>query len=333
MAIVNSRPPLGYRPGLDGIRALAVGIVVASHLDGLENTGALGWPGVTVFFVLSGFLITRILLDERERSSRIDLLSFWRRRAARLLPAAYLVILVVTLVDPSIPRAVAAGTYVTNWVLISGTSILAQLSHYWSLAVEEQFYLFWPLALPFLVRPRLLLSAATAITLWRIVQPDISRALFATDTRLDALLIGAAAAMIALPHIRWWWAALAALVPVAAMAIPIGLVPGFGIPAVIAASVVLVAYGLEWRPPRLVTHVGVTSYGLYLWHFPILWAFGPVGLPLSLLAAEISHRFWEQPMRRLLTGRVPADRLVVDTGQIGHPEHTLVPASARPADG
>ncbi len=197
----------GYRPGLDAIRALAIAVVVASHLDGLDDRGALGWPGVTVFFVLSGFLITRLLLEERARTGGIDLRSFWRRRAARLLPAAFLVILVVTLASPSIPRAIAAGTYVTNWVLISGVVILGPLSHYWSLAVEEQFYLLWPLALPFLVRPRLLLLAATAITLWRIVQPDLARALFATDTRFDALLIGAAAAMVTLPRIRWWWAA------------------------------------------------------------------------------------------------------------------------------
>ena len=308
---------LGYRPGLDGIRALAVTIVVASHLDGEGNKGALGWPGVTVFFVLSGFLITRMLLDERGRTGRTDLRHFWRRRAARLLPAAFLVIAVVTLLDPNLPRAVAAGSYATNWMLISGVVVLGPLSHYWSLAVEEQFYLVWPIVLPFLTRPRVLFVCAATITLWRIVQPDTARALFATDTRFDALLIGAAAAMVTLPRIRWWWAALAAGVAVGCMALPESLAPGFGIPAVIAASVVLVAYGLDWRPPRIVAYLGLISYSLYLWHFPIMWMLGPAGLPLALLVAALSYRFFEQPLRRRLAGRQAAPGMTAKPRSIG----------------
>ena len=142
----------GYRPGLDAIRALAIAVVVASHLDGLDDRGR---PGLA----RRDRVLRPVGLPHHSaaaRGARED----WRHRPPLVLapsggpaPAALRssVILVVTLASPSIPRAIAAGTYVTNWVLISGVVILGPLSHYWSLAVEEQFYLLWPLALPFLV--------------------------------------------------------------------------------------------------------------------------------------------------------------------------------------
>ena len=147
-----------YLPGLDGLRALAVGAVIAYHLG-------LGWApggllGVGVFFTLSGYLITDLLLGQQETTGRLQLADFWLRRARRLLPALFVMLAVVTawvtLLDrpllPATRDAVAASAaYVSNWWLIAEhRSYFAQfgpvspLGHLWSLAVEEQFYLIWP---------------------------------------------------------------------------------------------------------------------------------------------------------------------------------------------
>jgi peptidoglycan/LPS O-acetylase OafA/YrhL len=147
-----------YLPGLDGLRALAVGAVVAYHMD-------LGWAqggllGVGVFFTLSGYLITDLLLGQYERTGGLQLAAFWLRRARRLLPALFVMLTVVvawvTLLDRSLLPAVrgavgASAVYVTNWwLIVQHSSYFAQfappspLGHLWSLAVEEQFYLIWP---------------------------------------------------------------------------------------------------------------------------------------------------------------------------------------------
>jgi peptidoglycan/LPS O-acetylase OafA/YrhL len=147
-----------YVPGLDGLRALAVLVVVAYHVQ-------LGWAqggllGVGVFFTLSGYLITDLLLGQRAATGRLQLTDFWLRRARRLLPALFVMLAVVlawvTLLDrpqlPAIRGAVAASVgYVSNWWLIAQHSSYfgrfsppSPLGHLWSLAVEEQFYLVWP---------------------------------------------------------------------------------------------------------------------------------------------------------------------------------------------
>ena len=150
-----------YLPGLDGLRAIAVGAVVAYHVG-------LGWAqggllGVGVFFTLSGYLITALLLGQQEITDKLQLTDFWLRRARRLLPALFVMLAVVTawvtLLDrsqlPAIRGAVVASAgYVSNWWLIAQhSSYFAQfgppspLGHLWSLAVEEQFYLIWPVVL------------------------------------------------------------------------------------------------------------------------------------------------------------------------------------------
>jgi peptidoglycan/LPS O-acetylase OafA/YrhL len=302
---------LGYRPGLDGLRALAIGVVLVAHVGG-PSDGVNGWPGVTLFFVLSGYLITRLLLEERSATGRLHVLSFWRRRFARLLPAALLVIVVVALFDPNYKRAWLVAAYLANWTMILHWTPLGPLSHFWSLAVEEQFYLVWPLALtlilmvPMLARPRLLIVIAVGVALLRMAQDDPRFALYATPTRFDALLIGAAAAMVTLPKPRTLLAIAAAVVVAGMSLLPYGLIPSLGIPVVIAASLVLIAFGLTWTPNWALVRIGVISYGLYLWHFPILWTIdAPLGLVLSFMAAELSYRLLEAPLRKLLSGTRP----------------------------
>ena len=151
---------LGYRPALDGLRAVAVGAVVAYHLDGRGLRG--GFLGVDTFFVLSGFLITTLLLLELERTRHVALVAFWGRRLRRLLPALLGVIAAVAIAawiaSGAAERAslradsIAGLLYVANWRFVaSGQSYFdlfsapSPLRHLWSLAIEEQFYLVWPL--------------------------------------------------------------------------------------------------------------------------------------------------------------------------------------------
>jgi peptidoglycan/LPS O-acetylase OafA/YrhL len=231
----------GYLPALDGVRALAVSAVVLFHAGVPGLTG--GFLGVDAFFVLSGFLITSLLLVEHRRTGRIALGAFWGRRARRLLPALLVVLIAVVLagrdrlpaVEVRLLRgdALAALGYVANWRMIyRGSDYFAQtaapspLQHTWSLGIEEQFYLVWPLLVVGLLagyagrhrgrRPRagtlmLLLvclagATASALAAAALYRPDnVNRAYFGADSRAQALLIGAALAAAAV----LWPAALA----------------------------------------------------------------------------------------------------------------------------
>ena len=148
-----------YIPGLDGLRALAVLAVIAYHLR--PDLAPGGLLGVTVFFVLSGYLITNLLLIEWDTTNKIDFKKFWYRRAKRLLPAMFTMLIAitawVTLFDHSYLSKlkedfIAAALYVSNWWYIyqdlsyfETMETPSLLTHFWSLAVEEQFYIFWPL--------------------------------------------------------------------------------------------------------------------------------------------------------------------------------------------
>jgi peptidoglycan/LPS O-acetylase OafA/YrhL len=224
---------LPYLPGLDGLRALAVIAVLLYHAELAWMPG--GFLGVEVFFVISGYLITALLLTEWRRLGRVDLKAFWLARARRLLPALYL-LLVVTLAYAVVflPEEVAglredvfaALGYVTNWYLVLGQESYFEaigrpslLKHLWSLAVEEQFYLLWP---PLLAvglsfgavrwRGRRVLfvalagAAASALLMAVLYRPEVdpSRIYFGTDTRATGLLVGATLAFLWAP----WRAAL-----------------------------------------------------------------------------------------------------------------------------
>ena len=355
----------GYIPpiaALDGIRAIAVIAVLLYHADLLWAPG--GFLGVEVFFVLSGFLITTLLWSELIATGGLGFRGFWFRRARRLLPALF-GLLLVTLAAFLIgwPHEIAAirgdvaaaFTYSSNWYLIGVKRSYFQavgrpspFGHLWSLAIEEQFYLLWPLALVLLYklvrRPKRVAGViggaalASAIGMWVLYNSsDPSRVYYGTDTRAAGLLIGAALAILWRPWTPGFKVKISPrLLDVAALG-AIGVLgwafwrwdelgsftyrPGIQIVAL--ASAVLIAAcvhpethlrALGWKPLRW---VGQRSYGIYLWHWPIYvvtrpgidvpWSSGPtlvLRLGLTLLLAELSYRYVEEPIRRGALGRL-----------------------------
>jgi peptidoglycan/LPS O-acetylase OafA/YrhL len=356
-----------YLPGLDGLRALAVLAVVAFHVQ-------LGWApggllGVAVFFTLSGYLITDLLLGQWAREGRLQLGDFWLRRARRLLPALFVMLAVVTawvtLADRDAlsglrPAVASAAGYVTNWYfIVHNNSYFARfgppspLDHLWSLAVEEQFYLAWPWllligvwllrrrgarGLPWLALPTLALGAASAYAMTRLYHPglDPTRVYEGTDTRAFGLLAGAALAMVWPSRGRRQPAAgarrlldglgVAGLLTIALLVWREGQYSAFAYRgglvilslatvAVLAACVCpgsLLGRGLGAGPLRW---LGVRSYGIYLWHFPVIVLTSPANsgedLPraaaqvaASIGVAALSWQFIEEPIRRGALGRV-----------------------------
>jgi peptidoglycan/LPS O-acetylase OafA/YrhL len=219
---------LPYQPGLDGLRAFAVFAVLLYHAELRWFSG--GFLGVEIFFVISGYLITTLLLEEWRQRGRIDLRAFWLRRARRLFPALYLLLavtlaLAVLFLPDEVARlrgdALAAVGYVTNWYLVLGQESYFEtvgrpslLQHLWSLAIEEQFYVLWPLLFAVgmsvgIVRwreRRLLLvalvgAAASALLMASLYSPEVdpSRLYYGTDTRAAGLLIGVSLALLLAP--------------------------------------------------------------------------------------------------------------------------------------
>lgn len=321
----------GYRPWLDGVRAVAVTLVVCRHL-GLGWASHAGGPGVGLFFALSGYLITGLLLDERARCGRVDLAAFYVRRAARLLPALVVMLAVSDVWFAMHGREVVGESlamllYVKNYRdLLAGSSGL--FGHGWSLAVEEHFYLLWPVLLLLLLRrrsPSSALRVALGVCLLSLVW---RAALFAvagtgewlyvdTLSRADSLLFGCALAMAMRHGVRIpTWMTLAAGVAFAWVVSPVWhpqpveQTIGYTVQSVVCA--ILVA-GLDQGGGRLrgllssppVVRVGVLSYGIYLWHIPVLAALTmdagaqrdvlAVGITLALALA--SYVVIERPSR------------------------------------
>jgi peptidoglycan/LPS O-acetylase OafA/YrhL len=298
-----------YQPALDGLRALSI-VAVLLHHDNSRLRG--GYLGVNVFFVLSGFLITSLLFEEWRRQGRIDLRRFYLRRALRLFPALAALFVVCTTFALAFPRApqsaqVMRGVgysllYVSNWAVIRDRALLGPLVHTWSLAVEEQFYVLWPLCLLGLLRMTggrrslSLLIAGLAITaaLWRgalfVAGSTEWRLYVGTDSCADSLLIGCAVAvamthrdlpkMLGGPRAARWLAVLAAIFIVSLMiSTPLewrGYYLGGFLGVAIAAATILVALlsSPDWWVTRVlclppVVWIGRLSYSLYLWHLPI----------------------------------------------------------------
>jgi peptidoglycan/LPS O-acetylase OafA/YrhL len=323
----HHRARLAYAPGLDGVRALAVTAVVLYHLGTtgftLDHGRSLlapgGFLGVDVFFVLSGFLITSLLLAERAETGRISIRTFYVRRARRLLPALYTMLLAVSVAavfwyhDYAARLKgdlIAALAYVTNWWLIAGGSSYfgagthpPLLTHLWSLALEEQFYLLWPLALIGLtyVRRRgsvivivgvtVLASTLLAAALFSPWQ-DPSRIYYGTDTRLATPLLGA---LLAIAFRPWLWrpgtlrpaarATVTGAGMLAAIALGVACVlltdqspvlyrGGFLAIAALAGLLVIAAAHPDVALGRVLgvaplRWLGERSYAIYLWHWPI----------------------------------------------------------------
>ncbi len=362
---------LPHLPALDGLRALAVALVVAYHLELGWATG--GFIGVDIFFVISGFLITRLLLDERSTTGRIALGEFWVRRFKRLVPAL-VVMIAATLVATrrwGLPEqwnsvrldAIAGLAYVANWRFVFDQQSYFEaalgpspLLHTWSLAVEEQWYLLWPIAMVGLVALAARLRRGAGIAAASVIaaavvsaglmaimfEPtDPSRAYFGTDTRAQHLLIGAALAwlvelfpdLIAVAERRRLRLPFsAALVVLVVLAATIHDTSGwlyrgglFAI-SIVAAVVVLGTASprpdaaLGWMGRQPLTWIGQRSYGIYLWHWPVIVFVGAsidiglsgtplivVQVAITLALAEISFRFVESPVRR---SNAPSRRLV-----------------------
>jgi peptidoglycan/LPS O-acetylase OafA/YrhL len=355
-------PPAPRFAGLDGLRAIAVLTVMAYHL----TPGALpgGFLGVDIFFVISGFLITSLLLSEHAGAGRIRLGHFWRRRARRLLPALGVLLLVCCTAAWVIgsdllvglgQQVLGATTFSSNWLSIAaGRSYFDEttpelLRNLWSLAVEEQFYLLWPLVVLLLlfVRWRWLrvtiiavaaVASAAAMAVLFVPGTDATRVYYGTDTHSFGLALGA---VLALASDRWsrqsadWRRTPKVMLPI------VGL---FAVAALIAASFLLGAddaltyqgglavvaalstlailggivpgsylgRGLDLQPLRW---IGERSYGLYLWHWPVFvlvvgvvpemprvggggWMLGGIAAAITVVAAALSYRFVEQPIRR-----------------------------------
>lgn len=310
---------LKYRPDLQGLRAIAVIAVLLFHVWPKIFRG--GFVGVDVFFVISGFLITGLLIAEAEQTMRVDLLRFWGRRMMRLLPAATIVLLAAiagTLIW--LPRtewintarhAFASAFYFENWALVAqAVDYWAQgqtpspLQHYWSLSIEEQFYIFWPpiVALAaFLgtlgkgsVRGYALVFIALifGVSISYSIAPasEGSASYFKTTTRAWELALGAflavAQSRVHVPRLLrsvFGWLGLVAVAGAIVfineqMRFPgwVAIVPTFG------TALLILSGDAPFSPYRLLAikpaqYVGDISYSLYLWHWPIIVFFKPLG--------------------------------------------------------
>ncbi len=364
----------GRLAGLDGLRALAIVAVLTFHLDPSWLPG--GFLGVDIFFVVSGFLITTLLVRERVATGTIDLPGFWSRRARRLIPALLVcvpaAVLLARLSEGDLlvgigRQVLGAATFTSNWLEIhAGTDYFAATSpqllmNLWSLAVEEQFYLLWPLAVLGLLavtrRPEV--RAATALGLALLsaglmavrLDPDSpTRVYYGTDTHVMGLMLGAALGFAyAAPHRAWttstWWAEHRRQVAAVALVTLLGLMAlggedstltfRGGILLACVATTALVLVVVE-RPGRLravlelppARWIGVRSYGIYLWHWPVFLVIGsdlPVApgggaylltrvwcVVVTFVIADLSYRFVETPVRRhgfAGSARVAAARL------------------------
>jgi len=339
---------LPHVPALDGLRGLAVIGVLAFHLGHLRG----GYLGVDLFFVLSGFLITSLLLAEWRQTGRIDLRAFWARRARRLLPAVLVLLVAVALYAATGPADLAARAlrgdalatlgYVANWhaltadrsywELFAAPSLLA---HTWSLAIEEQLYIVWPLVVAAALRGgrrvllpvTLVLGAASALAMVVLhgAGDDTARVYYGTDTRAAAVLAGAALALWSGRPDRRPGRATQAIgwLAVVGLGVAWSTVPGtadhlyeggLALCSVAAALVIAaatqpgaLARALSVRPLR---RLGIISYGVYLWHWPLFVVMTPdrtglSGWPLlvakllaTLAVAEVSFRLVELPVRR-----------------------------------
>jgi peptidoglycan/LPS O-acetylase OafA/YrhL len=372
---VGARSRFRYQPSLDGMRALAVLAIIAFHLNYVWARGA--FLGVDLFFVLSGFLITTLLVIEWHRTGRIALAAFWGRRARRLLPALMLVLVLVAIftrleIEPWNRAAIrgdgiASLFYVGNWRFIAEKqgyfslfSAPSPLRHMWSLAIEEQFYLVWPLVvfatmrlargslrvLALVCGAGIAASVAAMAALYGPGEP--LRAYYGTDARAHTILLGA---LLAVLLVSWTPGAVARRRLATAGAVALGAIfwvwhvasgtseryyrGGSVLYAVLACIAIagalqagLVQRALSWGP---LVWIGRISYGLYLFHWPIIvWlvptrvhvhgvALNALRVALTFLVATVSYYVVELPIRErrrpAIPWRVPQPRAPASTGR------------------
>jgi peptidoglycan/LPS O-acetylase OafA/YrhL len=300
----KSKTNFGYEPSLDGVRAIAVFLVMAQHL-GYVHAGGLG---VDIFFVLSGYLITAILISEFAATDGISLRKFYARRALRILPAVLLLLIVINIFVAVFETSAQASRvrwdslaslfYVANWLRAFSHDI-GILGNLWSLSIEEQFYLLWPVTLLFFLSRQLSLKKIIFITALAIVlvnadriylyhgMDSFNRIYNGLDTRADALLVGC---VLGLSGYQIFSARVFAILgllgaafvayvlffayPVSAsFQVPFGLTIGG---TLFAIGVALFLAGILSNPASIpakllrlppLVWAGRLSYGLYLWHF------------------------------------------------------------------
>lgn len=332
---MDARALTRYIPTLDGWRAIAIIAVMASHVWPRVPVVGSGWLGVDLFFAISGFLITVRMLDEMRVDGRLSLTGFYLRRTVRIFPAyvTYLVCLAALTSWAGVPASRAeigwSAIFLRNYAILPDG---AYTNHFWSLAVEEHFYLLWPL-LVVMLRPRTLLVVtpllATAVHVWRgldahwALLPDVIPNLgtqLRTDTRIDAILWGCFAGLLrdrrVLTVAPGWatWGVLAGIITAVALAAPMLMLwMALLFPCLVLSTVLAPASplsrALEWPPLRW---IGRLSYSLYIWQTLFLqhattpdpaWLRalkdGPWALACVFACACVSHYLIETPARRL----------------------------------
>jgi peptidoglycan/LPS O-acetylase OafA/YrhL len=348
-------PPHGadgvYRPEIDGLRAVAVLSVVLHHAVPAWLPG--GFIGVDVFFVISGYLITQLLVGEWRRHGRIDLAQFYARRVRRLMPALWVVVVAVLVASALLvapigglmfrisDSAVASLVFAANFYFLGNTGGYFDgavdelpLLHLWSLAVEEQYYLLFPLLIWALlarggrwpVAALALLGLFSLLLAEHWLQVDPRQAFFQMPARFWELVAGALIVFLPMGRIPGRWVSGLSLVGLAGIAVACftteggSQFPGLGaLPAVAGATAVLLAIHGSSRPggagpllrSRPAVAIGLVSYSFYLWHWPLLALDRAVTLDdsphhwrlalcaLALVLAWLSYRFVELPVRRM----------------------------------
>lgn len=335
---------LGQRPSLDGLRCVSILMVLVLHLPGYDNVLPGGFLGVEIFFVISGFLITSLVVEEFQNTGRIRLGWFYMRRALRLGPALVAVLVFtcsIALLAGSFQavgltpaRLLSAIFYVSNWVRATEgePGPVWFLAHFWSLSIEEQFYLLWPASLIFLLKrtPRTVTLVVVGLISCLIMLKagmylggaSAKRLYYGSDTRADAILIGCLLSLalhwgffpavikrhsLALSRVAW--------LVIVAFAFTVqwnnGSVLYLGGFTLVSLSAAIIIVRLMFVPDQVLSNpllvwIGKRAYGLYIWHWPIYLLAAAIAkdyvVPMALLGtftfATISYRYIEEPFLR-----------------------------------